>query len=76
MNEAAFTAIASVISASIAAYASVKAKRAEQNTRPISNGFASGVKTSLKHLEAHLDDVHKDVREVRSAMMDHLKDHP
>lgn len=76
MTETAFTAIATVISASIAAYASLKAKRAEQNTRPLSNGFASGVKTSLKHLEAHLDDVHRDVREVRSAVMDHLQDHP
>lgn len=76
MTETAFTAIASVISASIAAYASIKAKRAEINTRPISNGFASSVKTSLKHLEAHLDDVHKDVREVRTAIVDHLQDHP
>lgn len=65
-----------IVTALISAMGLIKANRAEKNSRPVSNGFAGGVKTSLKHLEAHLDDVHKDVREVRSAVIDHLKDHP
>ena len=64
-----------ITTAIISALGLIKANRAEKNSRPVSNGFAGGVKTSLKHLEAHLDDVHKDVREVRSAVVDHLKDH-
>jgi hypothetical protein len=60
----------------IAAYAAIKSARAERNSRPVSNGFADGVKASLRHLEAHLEDVHKDVREVRTALFDHTKNHP
>lgn len=75
MNETALAAIASVISASIAGYASVKAKRVERNTRPISNGFAEGVKTSLKHIDAHLTDLHDDVRELRKSHLRHLEGH-
>lgn len=65
-----------IVTAAIAGYSAVKASRAERNSRPVSNGFASGVKTSLRGLEAHLDDVHKDVREIRAALLDHLQDHP
>lgn len=65
-----------VVTAAIAGVSAVKAARAEKNSRPVSNGFAGGVKASLKGLEAHLDDVHKDVREIRQALLDHLKDHP
>lgn len=75
MTETAIAAFASVLSASIAAYASIKAKRVERNTRPISNGFAEGVKTSLKHLDAHLADLHDDVRELRKSHLRHLEDH-
>lgn len=60
----------------IAAYAAIKSARAERNSRPVSNGFADGVKASLKHLEAHLEDVHKDIREVRTSLFDHMKNHP
>ena len=60
----------------IAAYAAIRAGKAERNTRPVSNGFASEVRASLKHLEAHLDEVHKDVRELRGALNTHLQNHP
>jgi hypothetical protein len=75
MSETAIAAVASVLSATIAAYASVKAKRVERNTRPISNGFASTVKTSLTALDSHLKDVHDDVRELRKSHLRHLEDH-
>ena len=75
MTESAIAALASIMSASIAAYASIKAKKVERNTRPISNGFAEGVKTSLKHLDAHLSDLHNDVRELRKSHLRHLEDH-
>lgn len=65
-----------IVTAAIAGFSAVKANRAEKNSRPVSNGFAGGVKASLKGLEAHLDDVHKDVRELRQAMLDHLNNHP
>lgn len=65
-----------IVTAAIAGYSAIKASRAEKNSRPVSNGFASGVNGSLKALEGHLDDVHKDVREIRQAMLDHLQDHP
>jgi len=68
-------ALGSVLAAGVSAYGLVKASRAEKNTRPISNGFAGSVQGSLKHLTAHLEDVHKDVREVRQAMTDHLLSH-
>lgn len=73
MND--FAVIVPIITALIAGVSAVKASRAEKNSRPVSNGFASSVQRSLKALEAHLDDVHKDVREVRTAMMNHLENH-
>lgn len=76
MNDATIAAIAAIASAIIGGYSGVKAKKAEHNSRPVSNGFADGMRTSLKHIDAHLDDVHKDIREIRQAFMDHLKDHP
>ena len=71
-----FVLFVPIVTALIAGVSAVKAARAEKNSRPTSNGFAEGVKRSLKALEAHLDDVHKDVREVRTAVIDHLQDHP
>jgi hypothetical protein len=65
-----------IVTALIAGFSAVKASRAERNSRPTSNGFAEGVKGSLKALEAHLEDVHKDVREIRTTVIDHIKDHP
>ena len=60
----------------IAAYAAIRAGKAERNTRPVSNGFAGEVRASLKHLEAHLEDVHQDVRELRGSITSHLQNHP
>lgn len=74
MND--FAVIVPIITALIAGISAVKASRAERNSRPTSNGFAEGVTRSLRALEAHLDDVHKDVREVRSAVINHLDGHP
>ena len=74
MND--FAVIVPIITALIAGVSAVKASRAEKNSRPTSNGFAEGVKASLKALEAHLEDVHKDVREVRTAVVTHLENHP
>jgi len=71
-----FAVIVPIITALIAGVSAVKASRAERNSRPTSNGFAHGVQTSLKALEAHLDDLHKDVREVRTAVITHLENHP
>jgi hypothetical protein len=65
-----------VIPSVIAAYAAIRASKAERNSRPVSNGFAGEVKTSLKALEAHLEDVHKDIREVRGSITTHLQNHP
>lgn len=70
-----FAVVVPIITALIAGISAVKASRAEKNSRPVSNGFAGGVQRSLKALESHLDDVHKDVREVRQAMMNHLENH-
>jgi len=74
MND--FAVFVPIITALIAGYSAVKASRAEKNSRPTSNGFADGVQRSLKALEAHLEDVHKDVREVRQAVVTHLENHP
>lgn len=64
-----------IIPSVIAAYAAIRAGKAERNSRPVSNGFADTVKTSLRALESHLEDVHKDVREVRTSLFDHMRDH-
>lgn len=73
---AAIAAAASILSALVGGRAVHEARRAVRNTEPISNGFAKGVRTSLDSINAHLDDVHKDVREVRQALLDHLNNHP
>jgi len=70
-----FSVIVPIITALIAGVSAVKASRAERNSRPTSNGFAEGVTRSLGALEAHLNDLHKDVREVRTAVIAHLENH-
>ena len=70
-----FSVIVPIITALIAGVSAVKASRAERNSRPTSNGFAEGVQRSLGALEAHLNDLHKDVREVRTAVIAHLENH-
>mgnify|MGYP006300362703 CR=1 FL=1 len=72
IEAAASGALAALISTVGAVYAS----RAARNSKPVSNGFAAGVNTKLDALTAHLEDVHKDVREVRSSLIAHLQDHP
>ena len=74
MND--YAILVPIVTALIAGVSAVKASRAERNSRPTSNGFAEGVRGSLKALEAHLEDVHKDVREIRTTVIDHIKDHP
>lgn len=71
-----FAVFVPIVTAAIAGFSAVKASRAEKNSRPVSNGFAGSVTRSLKALEDHLEDLHKDVREVRSAVVDHLQNHP
>ena len=61
MSEAVLAALSSVVVASIAAYGAVKANKAEKNSRPVSNGFASGVNTKLDKVE--------------NLLIDHLRDH-
>lgn len=75
MNEAVIGAIAGIVSALIAGISAVKASRAEKNSRPVSNGFAGRVTASLTGIERHLDELHRDVREVRQSVFDHIKDH-
>lgn len=55
------TAIAMICSSTIAGIAALFAAKAEKNSRPVSNGFASHVREDLK--------------EIRSMLVDHLKDH-
>lgn len=59
--EAAITALASVAVAAISTWGAVKANRAEKNSRPVSNGFAAGVR--------------EDLAEIRRLVTDHLRDH-
>ena len=44
-----------VVIASIAAYAAIKASKAEKNSRPVSNGFAGHVMASLHRIESRMD---------------------
>lgn len=48
-------AFATIAAASIAAFAAVKASRAEKNSRPVSNGFAKHVLDSLHRIESRID---------------------
>ena len=47
--------LATVLAASIAAVAAIKASRAEKNSRPVSNGFAKHVLDSLHRIEQRID---------------------
>jgi hypothetical protein len=53
--------IATISAAVISGVAAIKASKAEKNSRPVSNGFADGIRT--------------DVREIRSLLIEHIKDH-
>jgi len=60
MTEA-ITAIGLIAATTVSSIAAVYAAKSEKNSRPVSNGFADGIRG--------------DVREIRSLMIDHLKDH-
>ena len=53
--------LATISAAVISGVAAIKASKAEKNSRPISNGFADGIRT--------------DVREIRALLIDHIKEH-
>lgn len=61
MSDATIQALGTVLAASIAAYAALKASKAEKNSRPVSNGFAKAVTGSLERIEKRIDE--------------HLRDH-
>jgi len=60
MTEA-ITAIGLIAATTVSSIAAIYAAKSERNSRPVSNGFADGIRS--------------DVREIRSLMIDHLKDH-
>ena len=60
MTEA-ITAIGLIAATTISSIAAIYAAKSEKNSRPVSNGFADGIRA--------------DVREIRSLMIEHLKDH-
>jgi len=61
MSEA-ITAVGLIAASTISAIAALYAVKGEKNSRPISNGFAEGLRS--------------DVREIRQLLIDHIKDHP
>ena len=54
-------AVGLIAAATISAIAAIFAAKSERNSRPVSNGFAEG----LRH----------DVREIRALMIEHLNNH-
>ncbi len=60
MTEA-ITAIGLIAATTVSSIAALYAAKSEKNSRPVSNGFADGIRS--------------DVREIRSLMIEHLKDH-
>lgn len=61
MNET-IAAIGLIAAATISSIAAIFAAKAEKNSRPVSNGFADGIR--------------QDVREIRALLIEHFKDHP
>jgi hypothetical protein len=57
----AITAVGLIAATTVSAIAALFAAKSEKNSRPVSNGFADGIRA--------------DVREIRSLMIDHLKNH-
>lgn len=66
---------ASVMAAWISANALKATKAVSRQVSPVSNGFAADVQTRLEALDAHLKDLHEDMREVRKTMTRHLAAH-
>jgi len=54
-------AVGMIAAATISAIAAIFAAKSEKNSRPVSNGFAEGLRT--------------DVREIRAMLIKHLNDH-
>jgi hypothetical protein len=57
----AITAVGLIAATTVSAIAALFAAKSEKNSRPVSNGFADGIRA--------------DVREIRTLMIEHLKDH-
>ena len=55
-------AVGLIAASTISAIAALYAVKGERNSRPMSNGFAEGLRD--------------DVREIRQLMIEHLKEHP
>lgn len=60
MNEA-ITAVGLIAASTVSAIAAIYAVKGEKNSRPISNGFADGIRN--------------DVREIRQLLIEHIKNH-
>ena len=61
-----------IIPSVVAAYAAIKAAKAERNSRPVSNGFAPGVRDSLNKIQEELRDMR---REAKEDWRDHYNNH-
>jgi hypothetical protein len=61
VSDATIAALGAVAASIIAGIATIFAAKAEKNSRPVSNGFASGVRSELS--------------EIRRLLLDHLQDH-
>ena len=55
------TAVGLIAATTVSSIAALYAAKSEKNSRPVSNGFADGIRA--------------DVREIRTLMIEHLKDH-
>jgi len=55
------TAVGLIAASTVSAIAAIYAVKGEKNSRPVSNGFAEGLRA--------------DVREIRQLMIEHLKNH-
>jgi len=64
-----------IIPSLIAAYAAIRASKAEKNSRPVSNGFAHHVTSGIDRIHARLDLMNKDMRDIRERLIDHIEDH-
>lgn len=60
MTEA-IVAVGLIAAATVSAIAAIYAAKGERNTRPVSNGFADGIRA--------------DIREIRQLMIDHIQNH-
>lgn len=52
-----------IIVAVIAAYGAFIARKAERNSRPVSNGFAKGVRDDLNEIKKELKEIRRESKE-------------